>query len=80
MIRFSYSNEDIKDEEEEEGLMAAWAHRLDAAPSDEPATTLNTCCATPSLHSGCSTWPHLAITWNRAICHRPEPHLHKYAD
>ena len=25
MIRFSYSNKDIKDEEEEEGLVAAWA-------------------------------------------------------
>jgi hypothetical protein len=33
MIRFSYSDEDIKIEEEEEGLTAAWAHRLCAAPS-----------------------------------------------
>jgi hypothetical protein len=28
MIRFSYSNEDIKDEEEEVGLMAKRANRL----------------------------------------------------
>jgi hypothetical protein len=42
--------------------MASWAHRLDAAPRAEPTTTLNTRCSTPSLHSGCSTWPHLAIT------------------
>lgn len=54
MIRFSYSNKDIKDEGEEEGLMAAWAHRLGATPRVKPATTLN-------------TWPHLAVTWNRAI-------------
>jgi hypothetical protein len=67
MIQFSYSNKDIKDEEEEEGLVAAWAHRLGAAPRAEPATTLNTRCSTPSLHSGCSTWPYLDITWNRAI-------------
>jgi hypothetical protein len=49
MIRFSYSNEDIKDEGEEEGLMAAWAHRLDAAPRAEPATTLNARCVTPKF-------------------------------
>jgi hypothetical protein len=30
MIRFSCSNEDIKDKEEEEDLVAAWAQRLDA--------------------------------------------------
>jgi hypothetical protein len=35
MIRFSYSNKDIKEEEEEEGLMAAWSHRLGAAPRAE---------------------------------------------
>ena len=67
MIRFSYSNEDIEDREEEEGLMAAWAHRLDAAPSVKRAITLNTRCITLSWYTGCSrqiraNWLYLAIT------------------
>jgi hypothetical protein len=54
MIRFSYSNEDIKNKEEEEGLIAAWAHRLNAAPSTKRAITLNTRYAILNWHTGCS--------------------------
>jgi hypothetical protein len=36
MIRFSYSNEDIKVEEMKGGLMAERAHGLGAAPRDKP--------------------------------------------
>jgi hypothetical protein len=46
MIRFSYSNEDIKDEEEEVGLMAERAHGRGAAPRAKPMTTLKTRCST----------------------------------
>jgi hypothetical protein len=50
--------------------MAAWAHRLGATPRAELATTLNTRCTTPSLHSGCSVqnlanWPYLALSGPR---------------
>jgi hypothetical protein len=40
MIRFSYSSEDIKDEEEEMSLMAGCAHGLGAALRAKPMTTL----------------------------------------
>jgi len=42
MILFSYSNKDIKDKEEEEGLTAAWAHRLGGCAKHQPAISPNT--------------------------------------
>jgi hypothetical protein len=54
MIRFSYSNKDIKNKEKKEDLITVWAHKLNAALNIKRVITLNTRCATLNWHTRCS--------------------------
>jgi hypothetical protein len=67
MIRFSDSNEDIKNEKEEEGLTAAWARRLCAAPNAKRAINVeHSVCHAKLAHRVFkrirANWFYLAIT------------------